>query len=264
MQHNQPLTTIYIYDEPDALGLDIADIGGFLAAQFPTVEILPRQDFFTHQMARFTDDQRSELEQEIARQLQHAQVTELPDDGADDAPDLTDLDLVFEASGYQAILRLLIDPEESDADHLHIVFTDNALGSWRDDDRAFRLHISSMGAPSIISTTGFVEALPRPREYHFKRTQFAMLGVEEDTLEDLTREFADRTFGYGDPRINEVCKGYALMACFYRAFGEEFCSDPSCRLHAATSQQEMIETQCGQNVGLCERHAAMLMAMREG
>ena len=265
MPYTQHISSIYLYDEPDAAGLDIEDIGGYLASQLPVVELVPRSDFFTHQFARFTEEQRSQLEPELMRQLAAAQVTatsrtqEGEGNGREEETD-SELGLVFEAPAYQTILRLLVDPEESAAEHLHIAFTANGIGSWREEE-GFRLHIICMGAPSIISTTCLVEALPRPKEYQFKRAQLAMLGLGEGALEDLTEEFAHRTFGYGDPRINEVCKGYALMAVFYRAFGEAFCDDPTCRLRAAKSQEELIEAQCGENTGLCERHEGMLKGL---
>ncbi len=262
MDYLQPLTAIYLYDNPDAAGLDIDEVGGYLAAQFPTVEVLPRSDFLTHQFVRFSAEQRAELEPEVMRQLARARAAEFggaqPDDVAVGWPP-EDLhpDLTFEAAALQTVLRLLIDPAEAGADRLHITFTDYAIGSWRGARELFCLHIIALGEPSVISTTGLVEALPRPREYQFKRAQFAMLGVDEEALEDLAEEFAHCTFGYADPRINEVCKGYALMACFYRMFGEAFCADPTCRLYAARNQAELIRTQCSEHVGLCGRHEAM-------
>lgn len=262
MSFHQPLSTIYLYDEPDAPGLDIEAIGGFLVSQFPATQVVPRSDFITHQFGRFTAEQRAQLQEAMLQRLAEAQVRNPGELAACAAasgiePDASDLGLVFEAAAYQAILRLLVDPAESGAEHAHIVFTDNAIGSWRSEGKRFHLHIICMGEPSIISTTGLVEALPRPREYEFKRSQFAMFGAEEDLLEDLAEGFADRTFGYGDPRINELCKGYALMACFYRMFGEAFCDDPACRLFAAQTQEELIAIQCGPDVGLCERHEKM-------
>lgn len=259
MDFRQPLSTIYLYDEPDAPGLDIEAIGGFLVSQFPATQVVPRSDFITHQFGRFTAEQQAQLQQATLERLAQAQVrdarrlTALHAESGIDADD-SELFLVFEAVAYQAILRLLVDPAETGADNAHIIFGDNAIGSWRNEDEQFRLHIICMGEPAIISMTGLVEVLPRPREYEFKRSQFAMFGAGEDVLEDLADRFADCTFGYGDPRINELCKGYALMACFYRMFGETFCDDPSCRLYAAQTQQELVATQCGPDAGLCERH----------
>lgn len=262
MNFHQPLSTIYLYDEPDAPGLDIEAVGGFLVSQFPALQVIPRSDFITHQFRRFTAEQQTQLQQATLKRLAEAQARvpapvagAVPTDRPD--PEASELGLVFEAAAYQAILRLLVDPAEAAADCAHIVFTDNAIGSWRNEGEAFRLHIICMGEPSIISTTGLVEALPRPREYEFKRSHFAMFGADEDVLEDLAEGFANCTFGYGDARINELCKGYALMACFYRMFGEAFCDNPSCRLYAAQTQEELIAVQCGPEVGLCERHENM-------
>ena len=110
----------------------------------------------------------------------------------------------------------------------------------------------------MISLPGLVEAIPRPKEYEFRRAQLAIFGADEEELEDLAEAFADRTLGYGDPRLNEVCKGYALMAVFYRMFGEAFCGDIQCRLHAARTQDALIKAQCRPKAGLCSRHLAML------
>jgi hypothetical protein len=165
---------------------------------------------------------------------------------------------------YLAIMRLLVAEDEASAAHLHIAFTNNVICSRVGDGVGLRPHIMCMGEPSVISVAGMTEALPRPREYEFRRAQFAMLGLGEEALEQLADDFADRTFGYADPRINEVCKGYALMVCFYRLFGEAFCDEPGCRLRAAQTQEGLIETHCGGKVGLCERHEAMRLAAGGG
>lgn len=260
------LEAVFLYDEPDAAGLNIEEIGGFLASQFPALEVFPRTDFLTYQLARYTPEQRATLVPELERQLARAQVRSFgaPIYGTDVDEDerYAELGPVYLASLYQELLGLLLHPEENRPDQLHIVFTDRAFGSRRTDEEPFSLEILRVGAPTLISLTGLVEALPRPREYQFKRAQFAMLGADEEALEDLAEAFADRTFGYGDPRINEVCKGYALMACFERVFGETSCPDPTCRLYHARTQEEMIAAQCGPKAGLCEHHQAMLRLLR--
>jgi hypothetical protein len=259
--------TVYLYDEPDAPGLDTAVIGGYLASELPGLDVQLRRDFLTHQLARFPDEQREVLEREMMKQLGRARVTNLAAPCEREhlpvSPEELGLDRVYDAAALQAILRLLIAEEESSADHIHLVFTEHAIGSWSGETEPFRLHILCMGEPSVLSTTGLVEALPRPREYEFRRAQLAFLGLDEDALEDLAEEFADRTFGYGDRRINQVCQGYALMACYYRLFGEAFCHDPACRLYAARSHEELIEVQCGERVGLCERHDIMRQVLVE-
>ncbi len=264
----QPLSHVYLYDDPDAPGLDIDEVGGYIASVFPRTEVLPRSDFFTHQFRRFTAEQRAELERQVIQQLARIRVTEvlagLESFGGEEEPqDALADSFTFHAAPYQTVLRLLLPDDEIDAGHLHIVFTEAAIGTWREELSLFRLHAICLGSPTIVSTTGFVEALPRPREYEFKRAQLAIFGVDQDALEDLSEEFADRTFGYGDARINEIAKGYALMACFHRAFGSTFCADRHCRLHAARTQEELIEAQCGPKAGLCDTHQVMLGLLEE-
>lgn len=256
----QPLKTIYLYDEPNAAGLDIEEIGGLLTSEFRPVEVLTRSDFITHHFRRFSAAERDALEQELLRQLEAARDLG-PDcicraDGT--SYDGDEDELVFDSAHLQAVMRLLVPEEESGADQVHILFTEHLLATRRGDESNRYLHVVALGEPSLISTSGLVEALPRPREYLFRRAQMAMFGLGPDALEDLTEDFADVTFGYGDPRINEVCKGYALMACFYRAFGEAFCADPQCRLFAARSQEQLIAAQCGPHAGLCAHHRGLL------
>jgi len=257
----QPLKTIYLYDEPNAAGLDIEEIGGLLTSEFRPTEVLTRSDFITHHFRRFSSAERQALEQELLKQLEAARSLDpgrlcradgTPYDGDDDE------ELVFDSAHLQAVMRLLVPEEESTADQVHLVFTEHLLATRREDEARMYLHVVALGEPGLISTSGLVEALPRPREYQFRRAQIAMLGLGRDALEDLTEDFADVTFGYGDPRINEVCKGYTLMVCFYRAFGEAFCADPECRLFAARTQEQLIAAQCGPHAGLCAHHRQLL------
>lgn len=261
-QEHEALSRIYLYDEPDAAGLDVAEIGGYLASMFPKAQVETRRDFFTHQFARFSPAERAQLEPEVVRQLEIARVDDLAGEsgallGAPMPPEELGLEFVFDAPRYRAILRLLIAPEEAGAGHVHIVLTNHAMGVWPGEDSPFRLGILFTGTPAIISLVGLVEALPRPREYDFRRAQMAILGIPEEAIEELADQFADRTFGYADPRINQVCEGYALMACVHEITGEESCPDPHCRLHAAQSQEEMIRLQC-ESATLCDRHRALL------
>jgi hypothetical protein len=255
------LTHIYLYDEPDAPGLDIEQVGGFLAECLPAAEVLPRSDFFTHHFRRFGRDERTLLEGELLKQLARAQVTDLAEVAGAAGILGPDPDLparVFISHALQAILRLLTPPDERDLDHAHVVFTESLLAHMPEDVPVLRLRALALGEPAVISTTGLIEALPRPREYQFRRAQMAMFALDEDALEDLAEEFSDRTFGYGDPRINEVCKGLALMACVYRATGEAFCEDPACRLAIPRGQEQLLATQCGPEAHLCPRHLNLL------
>jgi len=249
------LDTVYLYDDPDSAGLDVDALAGWLAARLPHAHVRVRSDYLTHQLARFTDEQREALVAELAAQLEGAEVTDLvrPQDRGRlpaVAPEERGMDVAYEAVALQTILGLLIDPAETGLSHLHVMFTANYLGLWRDNEAYLKLRAAVLGPLNILSTSGLVEAFELPRQYHFMRQQLAVMGIEEE-VEDT---FADQTLGYGDPRLNEFCKGYLMQAVFYRLTGETGCENPDCRLYLDRTQQAMMRTQVLGRPGLCARH----------
>jgi len=257
------LSSIYVYDDPEMEGLDTDGLGRYLRARLPEVKVEARGEFFTHQLRRLPEDEQEKMAQELAGQLRRAEVTNLvhPAERGHTAPeDPAELDLgpVYRAAALQAIMGVLLDPQENRLDCLHIVLMGQALGDW-DETRHFRLRIACLGHPSLISTVGLIEVPQRPRQYEFLRAHLLALGLDED-LDDLAETFAGRALGYGDRRINDVLKGYALMAVLYRLYGEGPCADRTCRLHDAATQEEMLARQCGPKARLCPRHSKMLAA----
>ncbi len=254
MKHPQ-LDTVYLYDDPDSAGLDVDELAHWLAARLPHAHVVVRTDYLTHQLARFSSAQQEALVAELAEHLRRAEVDNLvrPQDRhrlPAVAPEDRGLDVVYEALALQSVLGLLIDAAEAKLFDLHVVFTANYLGVWRENEGYLRLRAAVLGVPNIISTSGLVEALELPRQYHFMRQQLALLGVEDD----VDKTFADQTLGYGDPRVNEVCKGYLMQAVFYRLSGETGCEDPECRLHLSSTHRAAMRTQVLGRPGLCARH----------
>jgi hypothetical protein len=267
-QPPEPLTgvsAIYLYDEPDAPGLDVDYLGRYLAAVLPTCEVHPRSDFLTHHLARFTDEQRETLGEQLLGQLQRARVDNLAPPAyreklpAED-PAEAGWEEVYHAPSLQTVLHLLLPAEESHLSHLHLVLTSLRLGLWSAADQPFRLTPAIFGEPNLLSLTSLLEGPETSREYQFLRVQMAMFGLEEG-LEVVEDRFAARMLLEGDPRLNEVLKGLLLQALFYRLFGEAFCPDPACRLYNATSHEEFLEAQTGPKAGLCARHREWLWAL---
>lgn len=249
------LQEIYLYDDPDSAALDVDYLAGWLGAQLPQTRVSSRTDYLTYQLARFSDTERDVLVAQLCEQLQHAEVENLvrPQDRErlpEMPPAERGLDVVYEAEVLQRLLGLLIDPAESQLSHLHVMFTSNFIGDWRENEAFLHLRAAVLGDLNIISTSGLVEALELPKQYHFMRQQVAVLGIEED----LDSTFADQTLGYGDPRLNEVCKGYLMQAVFYRLQGETGCDDPRCRLYLNPTHTATLRTQVMGRGRLCERH----------
>lgn len=264
------LRHVYIYDDPDTEGLNTDAVARYLADALPHAEVRVRNDYLTHQLRRYADQGQAaeELVSQLAGQFKRAQVDSLvhpADRGLLPPEDPAELGLgeVYRAQALQAILSLMVQADESSLDHLHIVLTSMVFGDWDEFSREFRVRVGCLGRPSLLSTTGLIEGPARPRDFEVLRTQMAVMGLGED-IADLAEAFQPRALGYGDRRITECLKGYALMAVMYRAYGEGPCDDPTCRLHDAATQEELIACQCGDDAGLCHRHAAMLAALADG
>jgi hypothetical protein len=249
------LEYLYLYDDPDSEGLDTDYLAHWVAGLLPDTRVAVRADFLTLHLSRFSEQQRDEITPVLSARLEQAEVGDLvhPRDRGklpELPPSERGLDVVYEAEALQAVLRLLIPEDESPRGRLHIAFTANYLGVWRDDEAYLCLRPTALGLPNLISTSGLVEALELPKKYHFMRQQLAILGIEED-LDGL---FAEETLAYGDPRLNEICKGYILEAIFFHLAGEIGCADPDCRLHITGSHVETLRTQVQGSGTLCERH----------
>lgn len=267
-QPPEPLTRvarIFVYDEPDAAGLDVDYLAAYVAALLPTCEAHPRTDFLTYHLARFTDEQREALGEQLLAQFSRARVENLVPPALREglpaeAPAEAGWEEVFHGPSLQAVLHLLIPQEESQLSDLHLVLTNLRVGQWPNAEEPFRLTPALFGEPNLISLTSLLEGPEPSREYQFLRTQMAMFGLEEG-LEEVEDRFAPRMLAEGDPRLNEVVKGMLLQALYYRLFGEAFCPDPACRLHNATTQEEILEGQTGPHAVLCERHRQWLWAI---
>ena len=165
--------------------------------------------------------------------------------------DFKSFGILYDGFGLQGIFSSLISEHERYLDHCHIIFTNQLFGTWDDDDHRFHARVSVYGFPSIISTTGVVEAPAKPREFYLKRR----LGVP---LEILKGEFRGKFIDHGDPRLTEIVKGYVIQALIFHMTGNPFCDDPHCRLYNAHWQEELIRTQLDGRYEFCPKHRGIL------
>lgn len=159
--------------------------------------------------------------------------------------------LLYDGFGLQGIFSNLISRDEQQLNHCHIVFTNQLFGTWDEGDHRYHARVSVYGFPSLISTTGVVEAPAKPREFYFKKR----LGMP---LEVLKSEFKGRFIDYGDPRLIEVLKGYAMQALLFYTTGNPFCDDPECRLFNAHWQEDLIRAQLSGSYEFCPQHQVIL------
>ncbi len=163
--------------------------------------------------------------------------------------------ILYDGFHLQRIFSELIPRGAHRLEFAHIFFTNRLFATWDDSDKRYHLRTSVYGIPSIISTTGLIEAPARPREFYLLKQQYERLG------KNLT-EFKDRFnwsfIDYEDKRLTAVAKGYAMQAVFYSLTGEPFCEDKGCSLYNAHWQAELIFAQLESGYELCQRHNELL------
>lgn len=138
---------------------------------------------------------------------------------------------------------------------IHILFTNRLLATWDENNKRYHIRTSVYDFPSIISTTGIVEAPAKPREYYLLKQQYGMFGKD---LTELKANFKERFIDYGDKRLTEVMKGYVMQAVFYSLTGYPFCEDKGCRLYNAHWQEDLIFAQLESQYEFCEQHRKFL------
>lgn len=168
--------------------------------------------------------------------------------------------VLYNGLELQRIFFEMIPRGERSLEFVHIFFNNRLFATWDENDRRYHARVSLCGIPSLISTTGIVEAPAKPREYYLLKQQYKMLG--KDLLE-LKDRFKGVFIDYEDERLTEVVKGYAMQAVFYSLVGDPFCQDKGCRLYNAHWQDELIFAHLESEYEFCQRHASFLEEMNE-
>jgi len=163
--------------------------------------------------------------------------------------------VLYDGFYLQRIFAELIAREESILEFVHIFFTNRLFATWEEGDRRYHARTSVYGMPSVISTTGLVEAPARPREYYLLKQQYELLGKN---LLELKERFKGRFIDYEDECLTEVVKGYTMQGVFYHLVGNPFCEDKGCRLYNAHWQEELIFAQLGSRYEFCGLHEKIL------
>ncbi len=257
------LNKVLLYDEGISQELNIEEVAEYLGGKLAKVEVDIRENPFALSPWRdkITDYARriaSIKIQDAARRMASGQEPlygEIEYERRRISGKTRAFGVLYEGLELQRIYWELISREERGLDFAHIVFTNRLFATWETNDRRYHARVSLYGVPSIISTTGVVEAPAKPREYYLLKRQYEML--EKDLLE-LKEGFKGSFIDYEDQRMTEVVKGYAMQAVFHSLLGDPFCEDKGCRLYNAHWQEELIFAQLESEYEFCPRHTKFL------
>ncbi len=168
--------------------------------------------------------------------------------------------ILYDGYRYLALMRGLLPPEERTLELLHIAFEHRILGTF-DEDGRYHARAVVCGYPSIVSTSGIVEAPAKPQGYYRVKAQLS-IALGAIPFDAAKEPFKGQFIDYDDSRLTETAKGYALQCALYHVTKEAFCEDPECRLFNAHWQAELLWAQIGSG-RLCARHGRQAGAIRK-
>ncbi|UCC95250.1 MAG: hypothetical protein JSW40_00455 [Candidatus Omnitrophota bacterium] len=268
---------IYLYLPSQLPQIKINEIADYIKKLLPKILIEQREGFFS-----FFLNQRREPSflGEIARAITACRVHDIGQKIKEFLPLPAEIEyekrrlmktsqmrgVIYDGFCFQNMCGRLIREEERKLSFCHMVFTDQRMATFDENNKHYHLRVGIYGTPNIISPYGIIEALAKPRDYYLK----LQMGIDPLRLKE---EFSASTrggslpggqtgahggegmiFDEDDPRITEILKGYCAQGLFYHITGSAFCDDEHCRLYNAHWQKEVICAQLTSKSDFCPRH----------
>lgn len=171
--------------------------------------------------------------------------------------------ILYDGFQLSRIFRELLPRDEANLSHIHIIFTNRLFGTLGKGDCQYHARVAVYDFPTLISTTGIVEAPAKPKEFYRKKQQYASLGQTAGALEELKSGFEGRFVDYDDERLTEIMKGYVMQAVFYYLAESPFCDKEFCRLYNAHWQEKVLQAQL-QMPEFCQHHQKMIKNWKKG
>lgn len=257
----QRFNHIHLYEEPSSKTLNIKEVADYVRSMVKcNVDV--RKEFFTH----FKHDNIDYIANKIATTkvfdprkpfVEHDPVSmEIQfEEKVISMPEKRLLGILYDGFELQKIFNELIPEEENNLEHVHMIFTNRLVCTYSEVDNRYHYRTMICGYPTIICTSGIVEAPAKPREFYFLQQYYALMGNMD--IDQIKKRFEGRFIDYDDPRFTEVVKGIVMQGLFYYIMGDPFCTKKYCRLLNAHWQEDLINSQLN-NGKLCDEHLQIL------
>jgi putative metallopeptidase DUF6775 len=255
------ISKIFLYDDPSVPEIKINQLAEFIKKKMRT-EVEVRTNFLNH----------FNMKREIAYQLASCKVLnpyamfERREPSTDEVTfeeELTNKNaingniILYDGFELQNILNGMISESELSSDEFHLAFTSRLICTFDYDDCRYHGRSIICSNPSIISTTGIIEAPAKPRAYYIKLYEKISQGLNLDMNKD---EFKGRFLEYHDRNFGLIVRGYALQAIFYYLTGQAFCISKDCMLFNAHWQEDLLHSQI-ESGSLCDLHERILKSI---
>ena len=250
------ISKIFLYDEPSVPEINISELAEFLKNTFKIdVEvrknILRNSDEVTAQKIascrifnpRKPFERHEPTQEEIKFEQENFEDTSR-----------TENIIMYDGFEFQKVISELIPDDELTSENFHIVFTNKLTCSYDFSDYRYHGRAVICSNPSIISTTGIIEAPAKPRDYYMELISNMRQGLN---VESVKKKYSGRYLEYHDSRLSKIIRGYLLQALFYYLFEEAFCELRECVLFNAHWQSDLMYSQL-ESGKLCEKHQEIL------
>jgi hypothetical protein len=250
------ISKIFLYDEPSVPEINLGSLADYVEKTFK-VKTVQRKNIFQNATQKTATELAGcrifEFRHPFESHLPTKEEIEFEMESFQNTSKIQNI-VLYDGFEFQRIASSLIPEEEQDLQNVHIVFTNKLTCTFDFSD--YRYHGRALiGAnPSIISTTGIVEAPAKPRQYYLDLMANYGQGLNIDSIK---QKYKDTYLEYHDSRLGRIVEGYCLQALFYHITGEPFCELLDCRLNNAHWQQDLLYSQIEYG-RLCAKHLHVL------
>lgn len=256
------VSEVFLYDEPAVPQLDLDGLASFLEKTF-CVKVTKRRNIF------------HEISEEVAGKIAASRIFEFGAPFEPHSPTIDEIKIemqgfhsqheqdgiiAYDGFEFQSIVSDIIPREEHTLENFHLVFTSKLTCTFDNEDHRYHGRAVIGSNPSIISTTGVIEAPAKPRQYYMDLMANHVQGLN---VESIKGRYRGEYLEYQDPRLGKVVEGYAMQALFYYITGKPFCDLLDCRLNNAHWQRDLLYSQiefgrlCGHHQGILKEWTAL-------
>ncbi|QLH08722.1 DUF6775 family putative metallopeptidase [Candidatus Nitrosotenuis sp. DW1] len=250
------ISRIFLYDEPSVPEISISNLVDFLQNTFH-VKTTRRENIFKSATEATAHDLAASrifnMHQPFQSHTPANEEVEFEKQTLQDTSKVENI-VLYDGFEFQRIVSSLIPSDELTTGDFHFVFTNKLTCTFDSSD--YRYHGRALiGAnPSIISTTGIIEAPAKPRQYYMDLMANYGQGLN---IESIKKKYQGTYLEYHDSRLGKIVEGYCLQALFYYITGESFCDLLDCRLNNAHWQRDLLYSQI-EFGKLCSKHSDIL------
>lgn len=265
------ISKIVLYDEPTVPEIQLDGIKRFIIDTF-SIEVESRDNFFQTLNSKYSKE-------EIGREIASTRIFDLKKQFKRHAPtnaeiqseiknasilDTIDTTMakentttLYDGFELQKTITKFLPRDEDTTDIMHVIFTNRLVCTFDHDD--YRYHARALiGAnPTIISTSGIIEAPAKPKQYYIDM----IACYSKKRMQEINSKYKGEFLEYHDPRLGDVVKGYILQAIVYYYTEESFCKDKECRLFNAHWQEDLLYIQITSKK-LCKKHSDIIKRLK--